>query len=102
MRNVRVNFGEEVLKKNLHYFDKESLVQELININKWYDTCEQLHEIALDYRIKSVQSAVMKYERYFPDHQAAKVFNDMLGFRTLCDNYTNILEVSKQETYPCG
>lgn len=88
---------EEVLKKNLHYFDKESLVQELININKWYDTCEQLHEIAIDYRIKSVQSAVMKYERYFPDHQAAKVFNDMLGFRTLCDNYTNILEVSKQE-----
>jgi len=33
----------------------------------------------------------MKYQRYYPDHQAAKVFNDMLGFRALCDNYENIL-----------
>ncbi len=42
------------LKKNLHYFDKDALIQELINITKWYDTCEQLHETATDYRIKSI------------------------------------------------
>lgn len=85
------------LKKNLHYFDKDALIQELINITKWYDTCEQLHETATDYRIKSIQSAMLKYARYYPDHQAAKVFNDMLGFRTLCDNYTDILEMPKQD-----
>lgn len=50
-----------------------------------------LHNFTVDYRIKSIQSAFLKYERYYPDHQAGKVFNDMLGVRALCDNYENIL-----------
>ena len=37
------------LKKNLHYFDKNMLFDELIKMNKWYDTCEYLHNIAIDY-----------------------------------------------------
>lgn len=40
-----------------------------INVNTWYDEFEELHELALDYRIKSVQSAILKYDRYYPDHQ---------------------------------
>ena len=79
------------LKKNLHYFDKESLFNELIHINQWYDEFEELHELALDYRIKSIQSAMLKYDRYYPDHQARKVFDDLLGFRSLCDNYEDVL-----------
>ena len=55
----------------------------------------ELHELALDYRIKSVQSAILKYNRYFPDHQARKVFDDLLGFRSLCDNYETVLELKK-------
>lgn len=51
------------LKKNLHYFDKDSLFEELIKVNAWYDEFEELHELALDYRVKSVQSARLKYER---------------------------------------
>ena len=47
--------------------------------------------MALDYRIKSVQSSVLKYHRYYPDHQARKVFDDLLGFRSLCDNYEDVL-----------
>lgn len=82
------------LKRNLHYFDREALFRELINVNRWYDTCELLRELIIDYRIKSIQSAILKYNRYYPDHQAAKVFNDMLGFRTLCDNYEEILKVA--------
>lgn len=78
------------LKKNLHYFDKEKLFDELKKVNKWYDACELLHNFTIDYRIKSIQSAFLKYERYYPDHQAGKVFNDMLGFRTLCDNYEDV------------
>lgn len=81
------------LKKNLHYFDKEYLFDELQKINEWYDTTDLLLGITIDYRIKSIQSARLKYERYFPDHQARKVFNDMLGFRTLCDNYEEIKEL---------
>ena len=47
--------------------------------------------MALDYRIKSLQSSVLKYHRYYPDHQARKVFDDLLGFRSLCDNYEDVL-----------
>jgi putative GTP pyrophosphokinase len=85
------------LKKNLHYFDKESLFAELEKMNEWYDACEVLHDITVDYRIKSIQSARLKYERYYPDHQTGKVFNDLLGFRTLCDNYEEVLELDDCE-----
>ena len=54
-----------------------------------------MHELALDYRIKSIQSAILKYDRYYPDHQARKVFDDLLGFRSLCDNYEDILELGQ-------
>lgn len=80
------------LKKNLHYFDKESLIEELIVMTEWLDEQELLSEIALDYRIKSLDSILMKYERYYPDHQTRKVFNDILGFRAFCDSYEQILE----------
>ena len=79
------------LKRNLHYFDKELLLGEIIKVNEWYDEFVELHNLALDYRIKSVQSAMLKYERYYPDHQARKVFDDLLGFRSLCDNYEDVL-----------
>lgn len=91
--SYRSNLGIR-LKKNLHYFDKQELFDELERINEWYDTCSQLQGISIDYRIKSIQSAVLKYERYYPDHQTAKVFNDLLGFRTLCDNYEDVLQMS--------
>jgi putative GTP pyrophosphokinase len=83
------------LKKNLHYFDKKKLIEELIKINEWYDSFDELHELALDYRIKSIQSAIMKYKRYYPDHQARKVFDDLLGFRSLCDNYEDVLALKR-------
>ncbi len=85
------------LKKNLHYFDRESLFDELDAINGWYDSCIALHDIVTDYRIKSIQSARLKYEKYYPDHQARKVFDDMLGFRALCDNYEDILALGDCE-----
>ena len=85
------------LKKNLHYFEKNILFQELICVNEWYDSCDLLYNIATDYRIKSIQSAFFKYNRYFPDHQTRKVFDDLLGFRTLCDNYEEILKLKSYE-----
>ena len=92
--SYKSNMGLQ-LKKNLHYFDKNMLMAELIKVNKWYDTCEYFHDITIDYRIKSIQSAMLKYDKYYPDYQVAKVFNDMLGFRTLCDNYDDILGAEK-------
>ena len=87
------------LKKNLHYFNKEKLIKELIAVNEWYDSAEGLDDLALDYRIKSVQSAILKYKRYYPDHQARKVFDDLLGFRSLCDNYEEVLQLKKIDKF---
>jgi len=94
----RLSYHSELginLKKNLHYFDKEKLFEELVKVNSWYDEFDELHDLALDYRIKSTQSAMMKYERYYPDHQAKKVFDDLLGFRSLCDNYEDVLALKE-------
>lgn len=41
----------------------------------------------------------MKYGRYYPDHQAGKVFNDIIGFRTLCDDYAEVLALAKIEHF---
>lgn len=87
------------LKKNLHYFTSEKLIKELIEVNEWYDSAEGLDDLALDYRIKSVQSAILKYKRYYPDHQARKVFDDLLGFRSLCDNYEEVLQLKKIDKF---
>ena len=87
------------LKKNLHYFDRESLFEELKLVSNWYDELEILHDLALDYRIKSIQSAVMKYHRYYPDHQARKVFDDLLGFRSLCNDYGEILQLDQLKNF---
>lgn len=80
------------LKKNLHYFDKELLIQELVDMTEWLDEQEILSDIALDYRVKSLDSILLKYDRYYPDHQTRKVFNDILGFRAFCDSYDQVLE----------
>lgn len=81
------------LKKNLHYFDEKTLFDELYAVNMWYDECSLLHDLALDYRIKSIQSARLKYNKYYPDHQTRKVFDDLLGFRSLCDNYQDVFRL---------
>ncbi len=80
------------LKKNLHYFDKDLLIAELVAMTEWLDEQEILSDIALDYRVKSLDSILLKYDRYYPDHQTRKVFNDILGFRAFCDDYNQILE----------
>jgi len=79
------------LKNNLHYFDKDKLISELSDMTAWLDEQDILSEIALDYRIKSLSSILDKYDRYYPDRQARKVFNDILGFRAFCDNYDSLL-----------
>ena len=94
--SYRSNLGIN-LKKNLHYFIKEELFKELKAVNQWYDLCTELESVAIDYRIKSIQSAKLKYARYYPDHQTRKVFDDLLGFRALCDNYEDIHSLSKEE-----
>ena len=80
------------LKKNLHYFDKDLLIAELMTMTDWLDEQEVLSDIALDYRVKSLDAILLKYDRYYPNHQTRKVFNDILGFRAFCDSYDQALK----------
>ena len=47
------------LKKNLHYFDKELLIEELVAMTEWLDEQEILSGIALDYRVKSLKCLLL-------------------------------------------
>lgn len=79
------------LKKNLHYFNRDELLDELNRVRKWYTSLGAIADLPVDYRIKSAQSISFKYDRYYPDHQVRKVFNDLLGFRSMVDSYDDIL-----------
>ena len=85
------------LKKDLKYFNKEELLNDIFYICEQYDSIAFIQEIATDCRVKSFQSTKLKYERYYPDHQARKVFDDLLGFRVLCNDYDEVLKFDKIE-----
>jgi len=88
--SYRSNLGLS-LKKNIHYFNKEEFMREVELVGEWYDERGDLLELSLDYRVKSLQSASSKYDRYYPQKQARQVFDDLLGFRSLCDSYEDIV-----------
>lgn len=85
------------LKRTIKRFDKEALLAEL----REYTTQLELQcldtQIAIDYRIKSEDSIRDKYDRYYPNTEACKVFNDILGFRAFCDDYTDIINAVSEE-----
>lgn len=66
------------LKRNLHYFDKEELIGELISMTEWLDEQDILSDVALDYRVKSLDSILLKYDRYYPDHQTRRMADAIL------------------------
>lgn len=86
------------LKKNLYYFDQSQLLEELDEVRRWYLMQPQLSDLPIDYRIKSQQSIELKFSRYYPDHQVRKVFNDILGFRSLVDSYKPLLDSSLSDS----
>jgi putative GTP pyrophosphokinase len=88
--SYRTQLGRS-LKNNIHYFEKADVLREMLDMTNWLYEHEILSEIALDYRIKSMQSISNKYDRYYPDRQMRQVFNDILGFRAFCDSYKQVL-----------
>ena len=56
-----------------------------------------LEIIPIDFRIKSIDSALLKYDRYYPDSPYSSVFNDILGFRVVCNSYKEVLELNKEK-----
>ncbi|MGL5434027.1 MAG: hypothetical protein ACRDBO_01335 [Lachnospiraceae bacterium] len=83
------------LKSSLRRFDKEDLFNEVIAMMSFYQDAESLDDVDLDYRIKSEDSCLRKYQKFYPEMQVEKVFNDILGFRMLVDSYDSLLNGEK-------
>lgn len=54
-----------------------------------------MYTLPIDLRIKSIGSASIKFDRY-PDSTFSRVFNDILGFRSICSNYEEVLSLKKE------
>lgn len=83
-------------KRTLSHFNKEEVFEEIKFINNWYFSLDIIDDLPLDSRIKSVSSAKLKFERYYPSATYSRVFNDMLGFRVICKSYDEVLELEKE------
>lgn len=60
------------LKNNLHYFDKDLLIAELVAMTEWLDEQEILSGIALDYRVKSLDSILLRRLFCFPREKSTQ------------------------------
>lgn len=80
------------LKRNLHCFDTNELLMDVNNARNWYmKNIRLLESFKLDYRIKSMQSVMQKYNKFYPYTPVEKTFNDLVGFRTISKDYHSIL-----------
>ncbi|KXA04046.1 MAG: hypothetical protein E6623_12245 [Clostridium perfringens] len=74
------------LKNTLRKFDRNELMEELKDYRLFL---KKRKDILIDYtyRIKSIQSINLKYDRYYPSKEINACFNDILGIRMIVDNY---------------
>jgi len=83
---------ERSFVNSLRRFDKEILFGEISEMIRFYQESDILDYVDLDYRIKSEDSCVRKYHKFYPEMRLEKVFNDILGFRMLTDRYEGLLD----------
>lgn len=74
------------LKNTLRKVDKELLMGELIDYRLFLKKRRRLLD-QYTYRIKSLQSINLKYERYYPAKEIGTCFNDILGIRIIVLHY---------------
>ncbi|WP_253197804.1 hypothetical protein [Clostridium gasigenes] len=56
----------KILKNTLRKFDKENLINEILDIKEFYESTELLKDVDFSYRVKSLQSCILKYNKYYP------------------------------------
>ncbi|WP_051986318.1 hypothetical protein [Clostridium amazonitimonense] len=74
------------LKNTLRKVDKEILMEELNDYRLFLKKRRRLLD-DYTYRIKSIQSIQLKYDRYYPSKEIGSCFNDILGIRVIVKNY---------------
>lgn len=84
------NLGKS-LKNTLRKFDKTELFSEVNEAIAYY--IENVSKVPYEYRIKSLQSCSLKYDKYYPSTEVEKVFNDLLGIRIEIEEYAMLNEV---------
>lgn len=74
------------LKNTLRKVEKEILMEEL---NDYRLFLKKRIRLLGDYtyRIKSIQSIKLKYDRYYPSKEIGSCFNDILGIRVTIESY---------------
>lgn len=95
--SYKTNLGKS-LSNTLRKFDKEDLFDELSSVIEFFMESSLEEKLPFEQRVKSLQSCVLKYDRYYPSREVEKVFNDILGIRIVIDDYTlfDSLELPKQ------
>ena len=92
--NLGVSFTED-----LGRFSKEELFKELQTVTDHYNNEAILTTIDIPFRIKDLNSMLHNYERYYYTKEANRVFNDILGFRSVYTNYDDVLAMELPEQF---
>ncbi|WP_415341574.1 hypothetical protein [Clostridium perfringens] len=74
------------LKNTLRKVDRNELMEELKDYRLFLKKRKDMLR-DYTYRIKSIQSINLKYDRYYPSKEINACFNDILGIRMIVDNY---------------
>lgn len=74
------------LKNTLRKVDKDLLMDELNDYRLFLKKRRRLLD-QYTYRIKSLQSIKLKYDRYYPTKEIGTCFNDILGIRIIVLDY---------------
>lgn len=74
------------LKNTLRKVDRNELMEELKDYRLFLKKRKDMLR-DYTYRIKSIQSINLKYDRYYPSKEINSCFNDILGIRMIVDNY---------------
>lgn len=82
------------LRNVLAHIDKEKLMSDVRHVRRFYrERIPLLETSGLDYRIKSLESILLKYDRYYPNFTVERTHNDILGFRLICSDYAQVDEL---------
>ncbi|HHX62305.1 MAG TPA: hypothetical protein GX707_16575, partial [Epulopiscium sp.] len=54
------------LKRSLARFNKDDVIQEIKEMRAWYNEQNIIDSLPIDSRIKSIGSAAIKFDKYYP------------------------------------
>ncbi|NMB43058.1 MAG: hypothetical protein GX995_02875 [Clostridiales bacterium] len=84
-------------KRSLARFNKDDVIKEIKKMRLWYNEQNIIDSLPIDSRIKSIGSAIIKFDKYYPNINYSSVFNDVLGFRAICTDYEEVFELEIEE-----